>query len=396
MSDQVADPDADASSQQAWGRSGWVTAAMPSALAGWVAARLLVGGAAILADVLGPHPGTEPPANVLLAWDGAFYRVLAEHGYGGAPHEATRFFPLYPLLGRWLGDLLGGRTDLALLVIANGLALVAAVVLWRLVRLLGGDERLATGSVLVFSLFPASAALVFAYSESLAVVLSLWAGIALARRRPLWAAVPLLLAGLTRPTGVLLCVPVALLLVRELRTVRADGPGGGPMPIGGRRGWVAWSTAVVAPLLGLVVFVAWLQVAHGNGSAPFEIQRQLRDGFVDPVSRTVRMLVDVGTGHFRDVYNLGLTAALVVAAVGAVRSRLSAAWTSYLVVGLLVSLSGNVVDSIGRYGVALAPAWAFGLAFLARDRRVMAVLLATSSLGMLGLTTMWIRGYVIP
>ena len=108
------------------------------------------------------------------------------------------------------------------------------------------------------------------------------------------------------------------------------------------------------------------------------------------------MVYDVGTGHFRDVYNLGLVVLLIVAVIGAIRSRFSLAWTTYLVVGLLIALSANVVDSIGRYGVALAPAWAVGFAYWTRPRWLAWATAGVFAVGMVILTTVWIRGYVIP
>ena len=132
------------------------------------------------------------------------------------------------------------------------------------------------------------------------------------------------------------------------------------------------------------------------GTAPIRLQSQLRGGFHEPISRLATMVYDVGTGHFRDVYNLGLVVLLIVAVVGAIRSRFSLAWTTYLVVGLLIALSANVVDSIGRYGVALAPAWAVGFGYWTRPRWLMWLTAVVFAIGMVILTTVWIRGYVIP
>jgi len=61
----------------------------------------------------------------LFAWDGDFYRGLAQHGYGHEEQEALRFFPLYPLLARGVHAVAGLRVDIALLVLSSGFALVA-------------------------------------------------------------------------------------------------------------------------------------------------------------------------------------------------------------------------------------------------------------------------------
>ena len=52
-------------------------------------------------------------ANLLARWDSAFYYSIATSGYQWDPntfsHQNVVFFPLYPLLMRWGGVVLGGR-----------------------------------------------------------------------------------------------------------------------------------------------------------------------------------------------------------------------------------------------------------------------------------------------
>src|SRR5258708_7296124 len=92
----------------------------------------------------------------LFAWDAGFYRGIAVHGYGyGAiPGEAVRFFPLFPLAGRGLGVVLGGHADWALLVLANGSALVMAALLHRLVLVEKHDPALARRAAWLVALVP--------------------------------------------------------------------------------------------------------------------------------------------------------------------------------------------------------------------------------------------------
>jgi hypothetical protein len=364
----------------------------PSAVVGWVAARIVVAISALVAHGLGPLPGRPRWPNVLFMWDGSFYRVLADHGYSGSALEAARFYPLYPLLGRWLDVILPGGSELALGLISNAFALVAAVALWKVVRAtMDGDEALASRSVIMFSLFPASAVLILGYAESLMVAFVLLAAWALVERRPALAIVPLGLAGLTRPTGVLAALPVAILAVTWWVDARRDPA------IRIRTSTVtAWVLAVLAPVAGAATYLGWLQSTQGRGTAPIRLQGKLRGGFHEPLSRLAKMVYDVGTLHFRDVYNLGLVVLLIMAVIGAIRSRFSVAWTTYLIVGLLISLSANVVDSVGRYGVALAPAWAVGFAYWTRPRWLAWSTAAVFAVGMTILTTVWIRGTVIP
>jgi hypothetical protein len=141
------------------------------ALAPWAAGRML-----LVVSLLAAHlstdrllgPGAPRPAPLrqgLLAWDGAWYRAIAERGYRGLPPEATRFFPAYPLAGRILAPLFLGRSDIALIVIANGCALIALVLVARLARRELG-ERVAGIVPWVVTLAPGAFVLALGYAES--------------------------------------------------------------------------------------------------------------------------------------------------------------------------------------------------------------------------------------
>src|SRR4029077_15621661 len=117
----------------------------------------------------------------LFAWDAGFYRGIAQHGYGfgTVPHDALRFFPLFPLAGRALGPVLGGRADVALVAVVEVSALVLGALVHRLVLLEGRDERTARRAAWLVALFPSAFVLVLGYAEALALVFTVGAFIAL-------------------------------------------------------------------------------------------------------------------------------------------------------------------------------------------------------------------------
>ena len=86
-----------------------VRGAVRVALPAWVVGRLL--SLACLGIVVLTHGGHTPRAGGVhvpgshgwFAWDAAWYRLIAERGYLASPPGGVRFFPLFPLLGRWLG-----------------------------------------------------------------------------------------------------------------------------------------------------------------------------------------------------------------------------------------------------------------------------------------------------
>ena len=104
-----------------------------------------------------------------------FYDSIARGGYHAVAADGARFFPLYLLLGRGLGVLFGGRSDVALVVIGNLAALAGAVVLAQLARevpraSLGSEESDAVGlrSAWMVAIVPAAIVFVWPYTEGLA------------------------------------------------------------------------------------------------------------------------------------------------------------------------------------------------------------------------------------
>ena len=73
----------------------------------WVLARVLVVAALALSrhlfDEIGAPPRPVALGQGLFAWDAAFYRDIAEHGYRAVGEASLRFFPLVPMLGARAG-----------------------------------------------------------------------------------------------------------------------------------------------------------------------------------------------------------------------------------------------------------------------------------------------------
>ncbi len=313
-----------------------------NALAAWVTARVLLA-VAWAASSMPWFDRLETATSVrhqgLFLWDGTYYRDLAQHGYDGVATEVQRFFPLFPLLGRWVGWLLGGNDDLGLLVVSNLAALAALVLVHLLVQDVTGDRRLAVASVWWLALFPAASVLVFAYSESLALALALGAVLAVRRERWTPAIVLGLASGLTRPTGALVAIAVLVAVLDDLRR---------------RRGVIVRLAAVVAPGVGAVGYLAWLQWRFDSWRVPLDSQRVFRAGWHEPVSRLLTAVVDVAGGQFRDVFNASFAVGAIVVIVLAAR-RLPVGWTIYTAVTLVIALAANNINSLGRYAFTAFP-----------------------------------------
>lgn len=367
-------------------------AGLAPAAAGWVAARLAVAAGFLAAHLLS---GTVdlPDGRLHLdeglgTWDGTFYRVIAEGWYGGqgTPAEAARFFPAFPALGRVLAPLVGGSHTAALVVLANVAALAAAVLLWHLAREVTGDLGVADRSAWMVAVVPAADVFAFAYSESLMLLVVVAALLALHRRSP-WPLVALgLAAGMLRPTGVLLAVAVAtgaVLAARDHPDERRPGR------------VAAWVAATAAPVVGLGVAMWVVSRRSGDLGEALDIQRRLRNGFRDPLTRLGEAVLDIATGHLHDVYNLAFAVGFAALFVVAWRRRQPTTWLVLMGLTWLVAASADRIDSFGRYCVVAAP-FTVALAQVTPRRPQQAVVGAVGLLATAWYTAEVLLGRVIP
>ena len=254
--------------------SAQVRRAVLVALPAWVIGRLLA--LASLAVVVLTHGGHTPRAGGVhvpgshgwWAWDAAWYRLIAERGYLAAPPGGVRFFPLFPLLGRWLGDAFGGHDGVALVLLANVFALAFGTVVVLLTEQTLNSTAVAGRAAWLTLLAPGAVVLAMAYAEPLSGLLSaLFLLLVRTRGRIVWLAAPIgLLAGLTRPTGFLLAVVPAVEFLVAAR----------------RKEIASLLAAAAGPIAGTLIFFAWSSHVYGDFLAPYHVQTQggLRGSFI--------------------------------------------------------------------------------------------------------------------
>jgi len=377
--------------------------------------RLVVWAAGILGVLwLGRAPGTRQfdpsglttpfsPLGDLLAapaarWDSVWYLTIAQHGYGDKQdHAQAAFYPLYPLLMR-AGGWVVGSPLLAGVLISLACFLGALVLLHRLAALELG-LRDARGTVLLVAFFPTALFFSAVYSESLFLLVSVGAVLAARRGRWAWAGALGALAALTRNSGVLLLVPLALLFLYGPRADRAALPAGGAegaaaegAGVGGLGAGLRARVRPRHPLTpqalwlalvpaGLALYLGWSWIALGDAFAPFHAQalwlrhfeplgavgggvraawlglRQLAHG-----SPTPRYFTDNGGDPMevagQSLMLLGFLVFALVALAGALR-RLPFAYGAYAAVALALTLSypldAQPLMSLPRYVVVLFP-----------------------------------------
>ncbi len=186
-------------------------------------------------------------------------------GYGGVANEGLRFFPLFAVLGRVVSWLPGASAGFGIVFVANASALALGFALHALVMQERDDRALARRAVWLVYLAPPAFVLVMGYAEATFMTLAALTLIGLRARRWWVAAIFGLLAGITRPVGVLLSVPAAVEGWQQ-RDAKAVVP-------------------AVAPVAGLLAYLAW--AAHRAHDFWYPIRAQSdptrRGKWVDPV-----------------------------------------------------------------------------------------------------------------
>ena len=358
------------------------------ALPAWVVARVLVTVAYLTARYLERHGHLHDALahttvrQGLLAWDGAFYADIAQHGYAALPRPALRFFPLTSLLGRAVGWI-GVGPRVGIVIVANLAALGAGTLLVLLVRSEGLAHGVARRSAWILALAPSAFVLVLGYAEAVFLVLAI--GIFLAvRRRHWWPAIALgILAGLSRPGGFVVAVPVVIEAVRVWRSAAVAER-------------VRAGLAVVAPFAGTVAFLAWVDHVFGDGLLPFRVQTHanLKGAFTDPVTSISDAVSGMFHGHVGTGLHVPWMIVVLVLVVLAFR-RLPASYGAFAAVSVASAVTSANLDSFERYALGAFPI-VIVAALLLTDRRWAIAAITASSLAMTAYATLAFAHAYVP
>jgi hypothetical protein len=324
---------------------------------------LLIG--ALAATIVGTVP---PPAaeavwrvsshelvNLLARWDTFFYYTIATDGYHWDPavfrHYNVVFFPLYALLMRWGGALLGGHPLAAGLIVSLAAFGGALVLVYRLARL-EGDDDFARRVVVLMSTFPCALYFSVVYTESLFLLLSAGAFYAMRRGRLGWVAVCGLAAGLTRPNGFWLFLPLACLTLWPRDAAAGEPP---PRPIRVPMALLA----AAAPIAGLSLFCGYLfwrfgdPIAWIHGQAAWGMPILLRAGAPDPgklpgeaLIKPIEVIVWIG--------NI-IAFCAAVHAIRPIWKRFGVAYALWIALNIFPPVAAHLFMSLGRFISVLFP-----------------------------------------
>jgi hypothetical protein len=210
----------------------------------------------------GPHPNYFSFAQL---WDSTWYHIVAAGGYPSVlPHDAAghvqqnawAFLPAYPFLVRGVMTVTTLPWEVVSVVLSFGFSLAAALVFFRLMRMVLPSGT-ALFSVVLFCVAPLSPILQVSYAESMYLFLLVVALLLLLQRRYVLLFPVIALAALTRPSGLALALALGLHVIHRWFTRRAD-----PFPLGDR------ILAVGVTAFSVVMGFAWTAIAWGVTGVP--------------------------------------------------------------------------------------------------------------------------------
>jgi hypothetical protein len=294
------------------------------------------------------------PLAPLYAWDTHWYLAEADGmahggsvftdqtGAGGLAH----FFPLTSLATAGLTIVTRLPTAFVLFAFCWAMALLFGALVYLIALTETGDASGARRAAWLSQLSPGAFVLVMGYTEPLAGVLAAGYFLAARRGRLEWAVALGALAGVSRPTGVVLALPGAIEAIR----------------VAHRHGWRPGSlieglAQAIAPVFGLGVYLWYCQVHFGDWILPYaqQVTNGNRGSVAQDPLATFRYLAHGYPYGGPILITSVLCAALALAGLAACAVKLPISYTAWSAVMFWLGITSPWYTSEPRYLAALFP-----------------------------------------
>ncbi len=334
--------------------------------------------AELAAVIIGQRAGThvQESSNLLLnvwgRWDAVHYLDIATQGYQGTD---MAFFPLFPMLIRILGDLIGNHL-VAGIVIANASFFFALLYLYKLLEH-EYDRSVARRAIFYVSIFPSAFFFSAVYTESLFFMLTVASFYYMRSHRWWLAGIIGFFAAMTRVEGVLLVVPFAMEWYWQHQGDLKD-----------RRSLTDLLAAGLIPL-GLAIYMAYLWVLRADPLYFSHVQTNWNRHFAPPWVSVINAFEKIGHAtQGQTIANQSLEivfTAIMIAVLLAGWRQLRPSYIAYMALSVLIPMSTSSLMSMPRFALVLFPMFAI----LARwgERPAVNNLIVALSLPLLGLFT---------
>jgi hypothetical protein len=325
------------------------------------------------------------------AWDGGWYLAIAQHGYPELKH--TAFFPLYPLLVRYISALVGGHLVTVGFLLSNLSFLAALHVLYRLAAELF-DERVAKRAILLIAVYPMALFYHAVYTESLTLLATSLFFYLMVKDRWFSAILVVAVASAGKQLTVVLGLVALIYLVRSYPKLP-------------RRQWVLRLLSLALVPAGLFLYMGFLWHSHGNPLAFIEAQQGWYRQTMIPIYSVFAVWyrvyasaqLSVGDWNYAVIQwvNGLLTLLFYAVAVWGLlfrRKSLSAGMLlfSFIILLLATSSGSGDLNTYGRQFNVLFPIFFLAAALLRNSTVFSAVLMVSFTLKIL-LLAMFSNGY---
>jgi hypothetical protein len=302
--------------------------------------------------------------NLPARWDTGWYLGIAAEGYSWngsvTSQQNLNFFPALPMAMRTLGLFTEDALTLAWVGVAIGmLAFLGALLYLHRLMVVTSHASSALQAVTLMSVYPFALFFSAAYAESLYLLGAIGAFYHLRQRQPVAAAAWGLLAGLARPNGALLAVPLLAMVLTAAWHARA----GAPTMSARLRALALPLAAASAPGVGAMLYSAFAYSLTGQAFVWAALQQQAWGRTLQGLDRTlIEPLWDmhrIGLAAYtmrQPVDTLHLAAALfALAAIWPVYRRFGLPYGLLIAVNTFAALLAGGLTSMGRFTSVLFP-----------------------------------------
>lgn len=278
--------------------------------------------------------------NLHARWDSGGYLSIAQNGYTQAQPNLAAFFPIYPLLIKIAGTILGGNFILGGWLISIIFLFLSGLVLYKIIQEFHPKANPLLG-VLMLLVFPSAFFLNAVYTESVFLFFTLATFYYLHKKKFLIAALFGLAASLTKIIGIALIVPFIIELFIHYKYFKERLKG------------ILQSLII---LLGPISFFIFHLFYYGRFNHFFKVQAAWGRQF------------SFNKGHFTfetppEITNFILEILLVILCLIAafvVINKIQKSYGFYMLALLLIPISTGTLFGINRYIVVIFPLFIFG------------------------------------
>lgn len=347
------------------------------------------------------------------SWDSEFYLEIIESGYdesfpinspkdvacntgSGFCHRNFAFFPLYPILVKYIGDFLSVNYVLIGIIISNICFLLAGIAIFKIAKKLFKKKEISYLSTVFYAFFPFSYIFSSFMSESLFICLFAWAFYFALNKKYILAGILGCLLSASRNTGVLFMIPYILICFNykwESGEIKENGKFKFKYLLSALIKDYKFLIGLILIPLGLIAFMTYLYFRTGDFLAFIHIQKWWDKPVkgLNPLFAIFYSLYDTSIESSKLIHAMNLCVlALIVFCLIYACLKMRKQYSLYSILfWILAPMSAGTLLALGRYAAVLFPIYIILAKFLYKKRVLLIFVLLISLLVFLYLSKLY-------